>query len=49
MSAMYRMSLAGGPEQTEIANYFPVVCPSGRPVVVQNGSRPFCGVLRTLN
>ncbi|WP_351014820.1 hypothetical protein [Shewanella sp. AC91-MNA-CIBAN-0169] len=42
MSAMYRMSLAGGPEQTEIANYFPVVCPSGQPVVVQNRSRRFC-------
>ncbi|WP_245686981.1 hypothetical protein [Shewanella colwelliana] len=36
------MSLVGGAEQTEIANYFPVVCPSGQPTVVQNRSRRFC-------
>ncbi|GIU46481.1 hypothetical protein [Shewanella algidipiscicola] len=42
MSAIYCLNLAGGAEQTEIANYFPVVCPSGQPTVVQNRSRRFC-------
>ena len=46
MSAMYRMNLAGGAEQTTFClvreNYFPVVCPSGQPAVVQNHARRFC-------
>lgn len=42
MSAMYRMSLAGGPEQTESARIIPDTRPSALLSAVQNRSRRFC-------